>query len=382
MKHTLKNHKTKTLFYALTTTLLLTSCGGDNGKGKQNSDHRLINNPPVAQTQTLTPKEDAKQTITLSATDPDNDTIGYRVNKQPNHGKLTGKAPTLTYTPNKNYNGKDSFSFIANDGVEDSKEATVILNIEPVADLKALTFTVEKNRLNKDSNTAYTIEPHFDEGEITTALQERLKSIKIVSNIKDAIETNSTQKTIKVLKDGNLTLTAKLDSITSNSQTIQVYWEVNGHHLPPEPDSKRNNATLLGVDSNNNGVRDDVERFIYEKYKGKHPVNAAVAMQAAKAYHILMKNPVKAANELHDKMNAALYCEFYYSNDAKYFGEEILIPRDINTKAFRQGLIFNTKDRKDAFYLYNATLSGGAYSLPKSKELKAFCSDDVKEVMK
>ena len=110
MKHTLKNHKTKTLFYALTTTFLLTACGGDNGKGKQNSDHGLINNPPVAQTQTLTPKEDAKQTITLSATDPDNDTIGYRVNKQPNHGKLTGKAPTLTYTPNKNYNGKDSFT--------------------------------------------------------------------------------------------------------------------------------------------------------------------------------------------------------------------------------------------------------------------------------
>ena len=40
--------------------------------------------------------------------------------------------------------------------------------------------------------------------------------------------------------------------LTSNtfSETI------NGHTLPPEPDPKINNSTLLGIDSNNNGVRE------------------------------------------------------------------------------------------------------------------------------
>ncbi len=37
---------------------------------------------------------------------------------------------------------------------------------------------------------------------------------------------------------------------------------IHGHRLPPEPDPKVNNATLLGVDVNHNGVRDDVERWI------------------------------------------------------------------------------------------------------------------------
>ncbi len=37
---------------------------------------------------------------------------------------------------------------------------------------------------------------------------------------------------------------------------------INGYTLPPEPDPKINNATLLGVDSNKNGIRDDVERWV------------------------------------------------------------------------------------------------------------------------
>lgn len=42
--------------------------------------------------------------------------------------------------------------------------------------------------------------------------------------------------------------------------------DINGE-LPPEPDAKENNATLAGVDINTNGIRDDVERAIYLKYK-------------------------------------------------------------------------------------------------------------------
>ena len=34
------------------------------------------------------------------------------------------------------------------------------------------------------------------------------------------------------------------------------------YSLPPEPDSEKNNATVLGVDTNNNGIRDDWERAI------------------------------------------------------------------------------------------------------------------------
>lgn len=52
--------------------------------------------------------------------------------------------------------------------------------------------------------------------------------------------------------------------------------------LPPEPDKAQNDATLAGIDANNNGIRDDVERAIYFKYK-ESATQAAPAFQYAKA---------------------------------------------------------------------------------------------------
>jgi hypothetical protein len=52
--------------------------------------------------------------------------------------------------------------------------------------------------------------------------------------------------------------------------------------LPVEPDKAANDATLAGIDINENGIRDDVERAIYFKYK--HSAReAAPAYQYAKA---------------------------------------------------------------------------------------------------
>ena len=41
---------------------------------------------------------------------------------------------------------------------------------------------------------------------------------------------------------------------------------IAGTNIPPIPDEKLNNATLLGIDSNKNYIRDDVELAIYAKY--------------------------------------------------------------------------------------------------------------------
>ncbi len=62
--------------------------------------------------------------------------------------------------------------------------------------------------------------------------------------------------------------------------TKLVWSDINGT-LPPEPDPTENNATLAGVDSNQNGIRDDVERAIYLKYKDNKRV-AIAALQYAK----------------------------------------------------------------------------------------------------
>ncbi|MDX1824356.1 MAG: Ig-like domain-containing protein, partial [Thiohalomonadales bacterium] len=63
------------------------------------------------------------------------DNLTYAVTVQPEHGTLSGTPPALTYTPNENYNGSDSFSFKANDGQADGNTAAVNLNINPVNDV-------------------------------------------------------------------------------------------------------------------------------------------------------------------------------------------------------------------------------------------------------
>lgn len=62
----------------------------------------------------------------------------------------------------------------------------------------------------------------------------------------------------------------------------KLTWEDIGGDLPPAPDPVANEATLVGIDTNKNGIRDDVERTIYQKYKNQ-PKVAIAMLQYAKA---------------------------------------------------------------------------------------------------
>ena len=147
---------------------------------------------------------------------------------------------------------------------------------------------------------------------------------------------------------------------------------INGYTLPPEPDPAVNNATLLGVDSNDNGVRDDVERWIYETYKDKHPIYIDIAMQAGRAWQKVLEDPSKA-KEIHDYVSAPMYCEGYYKRYANKYGDSILVKEEITSKFFRREIVFNTEERLEAYWQYDTLLSGDSYTVPWSNELKAYC---------
>lgn len=107
----------------------------------QNSNITVIaaNAVPVANNQDIALDEDNAYDITLSASDADaGDVLTYQVVTQPGHGSLTGTAPNLTYAPEADYNGTDSFTFKANDGKVDSNTATVSLTVNSVNDAPVL----------------------------------------------------------------------------------------------------------------------------------------------------------------------------------------------------------------------------------------------------
>lgn len=51
--------------------------------------------------------------------------------------------------------------------------------------------------------------------------------------------------------------------------------DVDGNHLPPLPDPSQVDATVAGIDANDNSIRDDVELAIFAKYATSTPIRAA-----------------------------------------------------------------------------------------------------------
>ncbi len=93
-----------------------------------------VNDPPSAQPLSIETNEDTAVAATLVGIDPDGDSLTYVIDQAPTKGLLSGTAPNLTYTPDPNINGPDSFTFTVNDGSGPSAPATVSINIVAVAD--------------------------------------------------------------------------------------------------------------------------------------------------------------------------------------------------------------------------------------------------------
>ena len=191
--------------------------------------------------------------------------------------------------------------------------------------------------------------------------------------------------------------------------SLQAEEIIHGHRLPPEPDPKINNSTLLGTDSNNNGIRDDVERWIYKRYdsycpcekgiikvvmNGKevlyykgvavenfniscsdiptkyHPVYVDIALQTARGYQLILEH-AEQAKEIDHIVSAFIACESYYMTYAKYFNEPILVEERIDDKVFTR--VFNTKEREERFHVYDSLLSGSVIGTGKVGEGKNLC---------
>ena len=111
------------------------------------------NTAPVANAQSKSTNEDTAVAITLTGSDADGDTLSFAIVSNPTHGTLSGTVPGVTYTPDANYHGSDSFTFKANDGTVDSAAATVSIAIASVNDAP----TAEAQNVGTDEDTAVGI---------------------------------------------------------------------------------------------------------------------------------------------------------------------------------------------------------------------------------
>ena len=235
---------------------------------------------------------------------------------------------------------------------------------QPTVSLKSLKLTLEKTSLNIETNTTLQVIATYDDNTSKDVTNE------VTWNLSDATAAQITQKSLHAKKDTNIFLQAKLGAISSNTLALEIYKEINGHRLPPEPNPAINNATLLGVDSNDNGVRDDVERKIYASYK--RPVEQAYMMQYAVRYPQTLEDPVAAAKSKElEKEHWNLYSCKGYLRKAK-----IAIPT--NSVSFMENAYFNTKERMRAYIEFSEAMSGGVYNIPLPRDAdEANCDFNV-----
>jgi VCBS repeat-containing protein len=103
-----------------------------------------VNFQPLAFDETVVGDEDVAITGRLTAVDADDEGLQFTLAEDggPAHGAVDMHADgSFTYTPEADYNGVDSFSFIVDDGHGGIDTATVSVNVEPVPDRPQLSVT-------------------------------------------------------------------------------------------------------------------------------------------------------------------------------------------------------------------------------------------------
>lgn len=157
------------------------------------------------------------------------------------------------------------------------------------------------------------------------------------------------------------------DNATNNIPTEII----NGYILPPEPDTELNNATLQGIDSNDNGIRDDVERKIIKTYQ--EPIKIEFMFSAAKLDQEILGDSEGLEKELANKASRIIECKMYLRQNNIRIGRIF---------GFLEDNTYNTKERVQKYMRYNISLSGGVYGVKVGKKESTICDFNVTQLLK
>ena len=171
----------------------------------------------IAPANTTTLAEDNIANITLSGSDEDGDVadLTYQIATQPSNGIATISGNTVTYIPNANYNGNDSFAFTVTDSDNATSEPAIVnITISPVNDAPSIVnnlltvvkgtpiiFSIETNDIDGDAVTIESISnPSI--GTLTS-----LSNNQYQYSEQDDTEEGATDSITVIIRDGITTVT-------------------------------------------------------------------------------------------------------------------------------------------------------------------------------
>ena len=136
--------------------------------------------------------------------------------------------------------------------------------------------------------------------------------------------------------------------------------------LPPDP-GKAGKETLLGIDTDGDGVRDDIQRYIYFTYPDDKKLRLGLTYYAIEFQGVLKDaNDREAAYDHANKMARHGECLFYLTGKDSFDIIDLLLAE-----------ILNTRERSIAYIKYSDNLGGRFIRGAPRKEWKDSCSFDV-----
>ena len=203
-----------------------------------------INDIPVANDESITINEDSSAyTITPTITDSDGETPSITEITAPSKGSATFTATEISYIPNTNENGTDSFTYTVTDGAGETDTGTITITITPVNDAPRLSGKVITN-YTITTVQEIDVSSHFTdvEGDTLTFSTASADDTKALASISGTIIT------ITPLSDGTTTLTVTVDDGTDTitqeySITIDLPLTVSSE-VTPEGRSQTKTLTL------------------------------------------------------------------------------------------------------------------------------------------
>ncbi|AOY81600.1 Ig-like domain-containing protein [Moorena producens JHB] len=183
-----------------------------------------VNDPPQSQDDSATTNEDTAVNINVLNNDSDieGDSSLSVVNNPSNGSAVVNNNNTpgdltddfITYTPNLNYNGTDSFTYQLNDGVNSPATATVNLTITPVND--APEAVDDSVTTNEDTAVTFNVLANDSDADGNPL------TLTIVSDPSNGIAVVNDNGTPSVPTDDFITYTPNLNANGSDSLTYQV----------------------------------------------------------------------------------------------------------------------------------------------------------------
>jgi gliding motility-associated-like protein len=131
----------------------------------------LVKGTPVAVDDTVSTNEDVPVIISVlqNDTDPDGDPLIITDNTNPTNGTIVlNEDGTITYTPNPDFNGEDSFTYTISDGNGGTATATVTITVNSVNDAPvAVDDTAEVDEDNSVTVSVLDNDTDVDEDDLT-----------------------------------------------------------------------------------------------------------------------------------------------------------------------------------------------------------------------